>query len=118
MGIPIAILVVIAGGVSLFLLGRAALRSTERSQSLLAATTGIAVLSYLHATIDFSLQIPGYLIVFGILMGCGLARATAKKEPSRATRSDASVSIKRAADGPNTRSEALERPAPGPLSVG
>jgi hypothetical protein len=25
--------------------------------------------------IDFSLQIPGYLIVFGILLGCGLARA-------------------------------------------
>ena len=117
MGIPIAILILIAGGVSLFILGRAALHSTERSQSLLAATTGIAVLSYLHATIDFSLQIPGYLIVFGILMGCGLARATADKEPSRGTRSDASISIRRAADGRKTQSEALERPAPGPLSV-
>jgi hypothetical protein len=42
---------------------------------LLAAITGIALLSYLHSTIDFSLQIPGYLILFGILLGCGLARA-------------------------------------------
>jgi hypothetical protein len=33
-------------------------------------------LTYLHSLIDFSLQIPGYLIVFGILIGCGLAKAT------------------------------------------
>ena len=28
-------------------------------------------------SIDFSLQIPGYLVLFGILLGCGLARASA-----------------------------------------
>jgi hypothetical protein len=39
--------------------------------------TGIAVLSYLHSMIDFSLQIPGYLVLLGILLGCGLARASA-----------------------------------------
>jgi hypothetical protein len=33
--------------------------------------------------IDFSLQIPGYLIVFGILLGCGLARALSAKKPKR-----------------------------------
>jgi len=76
MGIPIAATVVIATLASLFVLARAAVKSEGRSRRPLAAITGIAVLSYLHALIDFSLQIPGYLIPFGILLGCGLARAT------------------------------------------
>jgi O-antigen ligase len=114
MGIPVAILVVIAAGASLFILARAALQSTERSQILLAATAGIAVLSYSHATIDFSLQIPGYLILFGIMMGCGLARAAAKPQPNRTERSRASISIRSEA---GRRSEALQKPSPGPLSV-
>jgi O-antigen ligase len=79
MGIPVAALVVIAALVSLFILASAAVKSKGRSQRSLAAITGIAVLGYLHSTIDFSLQIPGYLIVFGILLGCGLARAAATR---------------------------------------
>jgi O-antigen ligase len=82
MGIPVAALVVIAALASLFILASAAVKSKGRSQRSLAATTGIAVLSYLHSTIDFSLQIPGYLIFFSILLGCGLARATATQEIS------------------------------------
>jgi O-antigen ligase len=77
MGIPVAAMVVMAAFVSLFILARAALRSESRSRRPLAAITGIAVLSYLHSMIDFSLQIPGYLVLFGILLGCGLARASA-----------------------------------------
>jgi O-antigen ligase len=84
MGIPIAAMVVIAAAASLIIIGGAAIRSTDRTRSTLAAITGIAVLSYLHTTIDFSLQIPGYLIVFGILLGCGLAGASAEaKVPIR-----------------------------------
>jgi O-antigen ligase len=79
MGIPLALAVVVAAVASVLILARAALRSGGRSRSSLAALAGIAVLTYLHATIDFSLQIPGYLIVFGILLGCGLARATASE---------------------------------------
>ena len=75
MGIPVAATVAIAALASLFILARAAVKSEGRSRRSLAAITGIAVLSYLHSLIDFSLQIPGYLIVFGILLGCGLARA-------------------------------------------
>jgi O-antigen ligase len=82
MGIPVAALVVIAALASLFILASAAVKSKGRSQRSLAATTGIAILSYLHSTIDFSLQIPGYLILFSILLGCGLARATATQEIS------------------------------------
>jgi O-Antigen ligase len=77
MGIPVAAVVVIAALASLLILARGAIRSDGRSRRSLAAITGIAVLSYLHSLIDFSLQIPGYLVVFAILLGCGLARACA-----------------------------------------
>lgn len=77
MGLPIAAMTVIAVIASLVILAKAALRSSDGSRSLLSAITGIAVLSYFHSPIDFSLQIPGYMAPFGILLGCGLARATA-----------------------------------------
>jgi len=87
MGIPVAAMVVIAALASLFILARAALRSESRSRRPLAAITGIAVLSYLHSMIDFSLQIPGYLVLFGILLGCGLAKASAAPVAVGAVRS-------------------------------
>ena len=77
MGIPVTAMVVLAALASLFILARATVKSKGRSRRSLAAITGIAVLSYLHSIIDFSLQIPGYLVLFGILFGCGLARASA-----------------------------------------
>ena len=76
MGIPVAAMVVIAALASLFVLARGVVKSKGRSRRSLAAITGIAVLSYLHSMIDFSLQIPGYLIFFSILLGCGIATAT------------------------------------------
>jgi O-antigen ligase len=76
MGIPVAAMIVIAALLCVFILLRAALATSERvDRRVLAAVAGIATLSFLHSTIDFSLQIPGYSIVFGILLGCGLARA-------------------------------------------
>ncbi len=87
MGIPLALAFVVAALASVLVLARAALRSVDRRRSSFAALAGIAVLTYLHATIDFSLQIPGYAIVFGILLGCGLAQATAEhriKSPTSA----------------------------------
>ena len=80
MGIPVGAMVVIAAAASLFVLIRSALKSKDRSRSSLAAIAGIAVLTYLHSMIDFSLQIPGYLIVFGTLLGCGLARSSSEQE--------------------------------------
>jgi len=79
-------MVVIAALASLFILARAAIESEGRSRRSLAAIAGIAVLSYLHSLIDFSLQIPGYLIPFGILLGCGLARASAAPTAADAMR--------------------------------
>lgn len=85
MGIPMALLVILGAVASVRILARAAVDSDGRSRSLFSAIAGIAVLSYLHAMIDFSLQIPGYLIVFSILLGCGLARATAERAKAGAS---------------------------------
>jgi O-antigen ligase len=93
MGIPVAAMIAIAAMWSLFFLARATVRSTGRSRRLLAATTGIAVLSYLHSMIDFSLQIPGYLVVFGILLGCGLATASSAPAAIGAIRSRARSAV-------------------------
>lgn len=75
MGIPVAAVVAIAGVASVSILVRGALRSDRRSRRALAGIGGVAVLTYLHSMIDFSLQIPGYFTVFGILLGCGLGMA-------------------------------------------
>jgi O-antigen ligase len=86
MGIPIALLIVIAAIASVFILVRAAAKSESGDRAILAAGAGIAILTYLHSAIDFSLQIPGYLIVFAILLGCGLARALTSRRQKTASR--------------------------------
>jgi len=86
MGIPLALLIVIAAIFSVFILVRAAAKSELRDRVILGAIAGIAILSYLHSLIDFSLQVPGYLIVFAILLGCGLARALSSKLQKRTTK--------------------------------
>jgi O-antigen ligase len=77
MGIPMTALIVTAALASLFILARGVIQSDGRTRRSLAAIAGIAALGYLHSLIDFSLQIPGYLIVFAVLLGCGIARAIA-----------------------------------------
>jgi O-antigen ligase len=87
MGIPVAAMIAAGALASVFILVRAAAASSERAdRRVLSAIAGIATLSYLHSTIDFSLQIPGYFTVFGILLGCGLARASTVGTGSRPTR--------------------------------
>lgn len=93
MGIPLAVAVVTAAVASVVILSRSALRPMDWDRTSSSAIAGIAVLSYLHSTIDFSLQIPGYLIVFGIILGCGLARATSDRNVSRRSRSPVAASL-------------------------
>jgi O-antigen ligase len=83
MGIPVAAMIAAGTLASVFILMRAAATTSERAdRRVLAAIAGIATLSYLHSMIDFSLQIPGYFVVFGILLGCGLAKASAARTES------------------------------------
>lgn len=91
MGIPVAGLITLAALVSIFVVVRRALNADQRHRVSLAAIAGIAVTTYLHSLIDFSLQIPGYSIPFGILIGCGLADATADRSGRRRRSSAATV---------------------------
>ncbi|MBN9003788.1 MAG: O-antigen ligase family protein [Rhizobiales bacterium] len=77
MGIPIGTAVLLGAIAAVLFLGRGALKGADHDQNSLAAVAGIAALGFAHSTIDFSLQIPGYFIVFWIVLGCGLARASA-----------------------------------------
>jgi O-antigen ligase len=79
MGVPLAFFVVIGAISSVFILARSAVKAASDKKAILSSATGIAVLGYLHSTIDFSLQIPGYSTVFAILLGCGLSRALAAR---------------------------------------
>jgi hypothetical protein len=83
MGLPVAGMVTLAALASIFLLVRRAVKADQRDRVSLAAIAGVAVMTYLHSLIDFSLQIPGYSIPFGILIGCGLADATADRSGRR-----------------------------------
>jgi O-antigen ligase len=93
MGLPLAGIIVVAACASIIFLARCGLRSDDQKRAGLAAVTGIAVLSYLHSMIDFSLQIPGYLILFAVLIGCGLAQASSEETARRRRRSHEYASI-------------------------
>jgi O-antigen ligase len=97
MGLPVAGMVALAALASIFLLVRRALKADQHHRVSLAAIIGIAVMTYLHSLIDFSLQIPGYAIPFAILIGCGLADAAAdrssrRRRPSGETADEGSTS--------------------------
>jgi O-antigen ligase len=94
MGIPVAALVAVAAALSLFVLFQAAIAATDRlDRRTLSAIAGIATLAYLHSMVDFSLQIPGFFVVFAILLGCGLARAVAKRNGDEQRRNSARPAI-------------------------
>jgi O-antigen ligase len=76
MGIPIAVLVVVAWIVVFAVLIRGAL-IRRRDLVVPIAALAVAVLAVLHSLIDFTLQIPGYSIVAMALIGTGLAQSLA-----------------------------------------
>lgn len=77
MGVPIAIVIAGCALISVLILLQASRRAPVREFNFLAAATGIAVFTFLHAIVDFSLQVPGFSTVFAVLLGCALARALA-----------------------------------------
>lgn len=85
MGVPIAAIIAFAAIASFLILLQSTLKSKDRTRNTFAAMTGITVLAYMHSVIDFSFQIPGFLIVFWILLGCWLARAYAEEPMDQRT---------------------------------
>lgn len=79
MGVPFALLVFGLWILMLVIIVRAAM-DRPRNGLYLAAGAGIGLLGTLHSLIDFSLQIPGYSIICGVLVGASLATALAPPE--------------------------------------
>ncbi|HEX2135564.1 MAG TPA: O-antigen ligase family protein [Microvirga sp.] len=82
-GLPVAAAVVALWSFGLFRLFRGSLERRRDSIYPIAAT-GVAFLGTSHSLVDFSLQIPGYAIVFAAVVGCGLAQSV-RSAPSGAT---------------------------------
>src|SRR3984957_8054313 len=74
MGVPIAVLVVIAWVVIFAVLIHGA-RVRRRDLIIPVAALAVGLVAVLHSLIDFSLQIPGYSIVALALIGAGLAQS-------------------------------------------
>ena len=74
MGVPIAVLVVIAWVVIFAVLIHGA-RVRRRDLIIPVAALAVGLVAVLHSLIDFSLQIPGYSIVALALIGTGLAQS-------------------------------------------
>ncbi len=75
LGLPAAFLIFAAATlVFLKLLAGSLMRKRDRHIPVIGA--GVAVLGVMHSLVDFSLQIPGYGVVFAAVVGCGLAQST------------------------------------------
>jgi O-antigen ligase len=74
LGIPFFVAAFAVWTYALIRLVRGAL-SRRRGVKFPVAAAGVLLLGTLHSVVDFSLQIPGYAIVFAAVVGCGLAQA-------------------------------------------
>jgi O-antigen ligase len=81
MGIPFGMLVFCLWTALLAFLLRGSLRRAGGRQHVIAGTA-IFTLGTLHSVVDFSLQIPGFAIVFGVLVGASLGQALMPAERS------------------------------------
>jgi O-antigen ligase len=79
LGIPFAVIFVLLWLYVFVALFRGAV-SRRRGVKFPAAAVGVGLLGSLHSLVDFSLQIPGYAVVFSAVIGCGLAQCT-RAEP-------------------------------------
>lgn len=83
MGIPLTALIAFAAVALVVILVRSAWQGKDSRRPMLAAICGGMVLSYAHSLVDFSLQIPGYLVVASVLCGAGLGEALAVSRETR-----------------------------------
>jgi O-antigen ligase len=77
MGIPFSLLVFVSWLLMLATLVRASWWRRGDNRIYIIAGAGIGFLATLHSLVDFPLQIPGFSIVCGVLLGASLAAALA-----------------------------------------
>ena len=54
--------------------------STGGGAAYCGAAAAVALLGALHSSVDFSLQIPGYAVVFTMIIACGLAQSVPRQQ--------------------------------------
>jgi O-antigen ligase len=81
MGFPMAMFIAVAYLAALRFFLVEASRATSQRRLSLITVAGTTALGLAHSLIDFSLQIPGMMIPFAVLLGFGLARCFAGQEP-------------------------------------
>lgn len=82
LGVPVTAALVLSACASFVLLVRGAL-VRRRDEAIPLTAAGVALIAFLHSTIDFSLQIPGYAIVFMTVLGVGLAQSFSSRPKLR-----------------------------------
>jgi len=86
MGLPLAAMVLILWAYLLLRLVQGCF-SRHRGVRFPAVGLGVLLLGTLHSVVDFSLQIPGYSVVFAALTACGLAQVERAGPSSESRRS-------------------------------
>jgi O-antigen ligase len=84
-GLP---LLAAVGAVWLAWLGRLFAEALTSASAYCVAGLGVALVGTLHSCIDFSLQIPGYAVVFAAVASTATARAFAAREQEKAPLAD------------------------------
>lgn len=108
MGLPIAILVVIAWIVVFAVLVHG-VKVRRHDLIVPVAALSVALLAILHSLVDFSLQIPGYAVVALALIGVGLAQS------SRAPLTQKSLSIEQSVARPLVHAAERKKACPEPV---
>lgn len=75
-GVPVLVVLCALWGAAIVSLWRVCRnRGRGRDRSVVVAALSVGGLGTLHSMVDFSLQIPGYAVVFAAIVGCGLGRS-------------------------------------------
>jgi O-antigen ligase len=74
LGVPMALLIALVWSLILWWLWRG-IKLRKRDVVVPIAAFSVAIISVLHSTIDFSLQIPGYALVICPIIGAGIAQS-------------------------------------------
>jgi O-antigen ligase len=82
LGIPITILIGLVW-LGVFVVLMRGLRTRQKDRIVPVGAFAVSIISLLHSTVDFSLQIPGYAIVVFALIGAGLAQSFSSNHMNR-----------------------------------
>lgn len=78
MGLPVTILIATSCLIGVYGLLAGCIRR-RRDRFIPIASAGVAALGIAHSSVDFSLQIAGYGVVFAAIVGCGLAQSVSTR---------------------------------------